>query len=152
MEQKKERRNERIQPNRPCLRWQDSDNGQKNNPESSRPRLRRSDGDDDPQDAMTTRIARPSWTAPASAVATAMTTLGTPFRNLAGCVMGGRPRLSTIPNTRSPASQTVDETTTWFKLKPGGQQLELLSRVIRRKSTKRSRKLARWVLHRYIRR
>ena len=118
MEQKKERRNERIQPNRPCLRWQDSNNGQKNNPESSRPRLRRSDGDDDPQDAMTTRIARPSWTAPASAVATAMTTLGTPFRNLAGCVMGGRPRLSTIPNTRSPASQTVDDTTTWFKLKP----------------------------------
>ena len=52
MEQKKERRNERIQPNRPCLRWQDSDNGQKNNPESSRPRLRRSDGDDDPRDSI----------------------------------------------------------------------------------------------------
>ena len=103
MEQKKERRNERIQPNRPCLRLQDSNNGQKNNPESSRPRLRRSDGDDDPQDAMTTRIARPSWTAPASAVATAMTTLGTPFRNLAGCVMGVRPEAKRYPQHQEPS-------------------------------------------------
>ena len=79
---------------------------QTNGRELGRPRLRRRDGGGNPHDAMPTiQDSSPEfWAASAAARGDDDDDpLGTLYRNLAGCVMGGRPEAKRCPQHQEPS-------------------------------------------------